>query len=130
MLLHIYIVEAGGLFPAGESSSLLVARVVDILPAGGTHSDNHPDIPRAGAHQHLRYQNIQRSDATSQYRISYWLLRFQFTINQNIDSNPQIVIYQDQINCEYCPPSPAFCLISTPVLQHLSWTSEPNSKKR
>ena len=64
-----YIVEAGGLFPAGESSSVLVARVVDILPAGGTHSDYHPDIQRAGAHQHLRYQNIQRSDAISQYRI-------------------------------------------------------------
>ena len=67
MLPHI--VEAGGLFPAGESSSVLVARVVDILPAGGTHSDYHPDIPRAGAHQHLRYQQNHRSDAISQYRI-------------------------------------------------------------
>ena len=40
--------------------------------------------------------------------------------------------YQDQINCEYCPrsPSPSYCLISKPVPQQLSWTSEPNSKKR
>ena len=37
-----------------------------------------------------------------------------------------------QINCEYCPPSPSpsCCLISPPVFQQLSWTSEPNSKKR